>query len=205
MSQQILFSRLERSADIRIAGRNHSPFAMHKIYMTDLTIERKKLFKIHAQKAWISFSPFETLLGQIPLAIDAQNLTGGSGFGTLGGVLKDATFEKLNAKMTVFVGKGVNLEKFHLVGAQAELNVEGKILRKKKGDSDLKVRLFVAPDFLEKNAGFLVKNIFSHENDGVKRTAPYDFRFHLTGNIERPLISLESDLIEVNVKLKERA
>ena len=198
--QQVLLNQLQRTAEIQITGRNVTPFSLFSIQFQDLTISREDIFFLRAENAVVSFSPFETLLGQIPLTLRARHLSL---------VLKDAVanlalsglpLETLEAHLEIFTGKGVRIDSLDLKGEGLSLTASGKLLKKGKGDSDLAAHLQVSPDLIGSPLKALSRNLFSKTaSEPEKKAEPMNFDVHLRGDITNPEISFNSDLISFNV------
>jgi len=198
--QRVLLNQLQKTAEVQITGRNVTPFSLFSIRFQDLTISREDIFFLRAENAVVSFSPLETLLGQIPLTLRARHLSL---------ILKDAVanlalsglpLETLEAHLEIFTGKGVRIDSLDLRGEGLSLTASGKLLKKGKGDSDLAAHLQVSPDLIGSPLKALSRNLFSKTDpEPEKKAELMDFDVHLRGDITNPEISFNSDLISFNV------
>jgi len=198
--QQVLLNQLEKTAEIRIIGKNLTPFSLFSIRFRDLTISREDLFFLRAEEAVVSFFPFETLFGQIPLTLRASHLSLMLKDAVANLALSGLPLETLEAHLEIFAGKGVRIDSLELKGEDLYLTASGKLLKKGKGSSDLVAHLQVSPDLIGSPLKALSRNLFSKTvPEPDKKTAPMSFDIHLRGDITDPEISFNSDLISFNV------
>jgi len=201
--QQILLRELEQTAEISITGKNLTPFSLFSMRFRDLTVSRQGIFLLRAQDAVISFSPLETLFGQIPLELHAKDLDL---------ILEDALMNlavsglparSLDSKMEIFTGKGVQIDSLELKGKGLDLTASGKLIKKGKGDSDVTAHLSIDPSALGPALRIFSQNIFlKNQQAPGPKTEPLNFDLHLKGDLTDPAISFESDLVSINVNEK---
>ena len=203
LSQKILLLRLERGAEIEITGKNLSPFLLGAIHFKDLKISKKKSFQIRASRGRIKFSPLETLLGQAPLQIKANNLSLETNDNLINSFFSKATFDVLDAKIVVFSGKGILVQSCSIRGNGIMFEAKGKLVREGRGNSDLKATLRVSSPELLETFKSLNQNLFYKNQKSENLGKPLTFQFKLSGDLTHPLISLQSDLIRINVREKE--
>ena len=198
--QQVLLTQLERTAEIQITGKNVTPFSLFSIRFRDLTISREDLFFLRAEGAVVSFSPLETLLGQIPMTLRARRLSLVLKDPVANLVLSGLPVETLETHLEIFAGKGVRIDSLELKGEGLYLTASGKLLKKGRGDSDLTAHLQVSPDLIGSPLKALSQNLFSKTDpEPDKKSKPLNFDVHLKGDIANPEISFNSDLISFNV------
>ncbi len=198
--QQVLLNQLEKTAEIQITGKNLTPFSLFSIRFQDLIISREDLFFLRTESAVVSFSPFETLFGQIPLTLRASRLNLILKDAVANLVLSGIPLETLNARLEIFAGKGVRIDFLDLRGEGLHLTASGKLLKKGKGNSDLVAHLQVSPDLIGAPLKALSQNLFSKTTpEPDNKRAPMNFNIHLRGDLTDPEIAFNSDLISFNV------
>lgn len=203
--QKILLVRLEKGGEIKLEGENLSPFSLGYLHMRNVTISRQDLFKVTAEEARVHFSPVETLLGQIPLRIDARDLTLRSKEDLLNSAFSNTPIDVLNAKITVFSGKGIAVHQLEVKGTGLKFSAQGKLVKEGKGNSDLTASLWLDPALADGKFRILTQDLFSGDKGTAGSGKPLEFHFSLKGDMAHPVVSLQSDLIRFNVNEKEVA
>jgi hypothetical protein len=201
--QKALFLRLEKGGEISIQGKNLSPFTWGFVHLKDATISKPDLFTLTAKDARINFSPVSTLLGQIPLTIRAKTLTVSSQEKILNSAFSSALLDTLDAKITVFSGKGIAIHRLEIDGSGIKFSSKGKLVKKGKGNSDLSASLWVDPAVMGENFQMLTQDLFLKNTEKTRSNQPTEFKFRLTGDLSHPTVDFQSDLIQFGVREKE--
>jgi hypothetical protein len=198
--QKLLILRLEDAVELKITGRNETPYSLFSARFRALQLRRGDQFSLSAGRARIHFSPLEMLFGQIPLVIRAEDVTIASGSALFDEILPEAEWGTLESRMTVFCGKGVWVESFRLQGDGLTLSAQGRLLKRGKGASDLKAELALSGERLSRRAlGLLTGSIFSSGKEPAAVSRPLTFSFRLRGDITHPDLALESDWLSVRI------
>jgi len=200
--QTLFLSSLEREGKIEIQGERVHYFALTRIPFRNLKIIKDKLFWLSSEEAVLTYSPLNTLLGQIPFRLEAQNLKlqlderiGFNGF-------SEMPFDALDAKITVYPAKGLAVHSFTLKGETGRMTAQGYLVTRGAGDSNLTIHLSVLPDELGGIASLFTKNLFSESPERNGTTEPLDFELTVRGSVENPTFELVSDLIRVETREK---
>jgi hypothetical protein len=198
-----LQNRLFKSIDIKFQGDNKSPFFLGKARFAPLTLERGEDFILTAAKAQVNYDPSTVVLGRIKLRIQAEDLTLVTNHSILNFILSEESFKELDARITVFSGKGVQIHELTLEGENLSLRAQGKLLKEGVGTSDLKATLWIDAKLLEEQAQPLVQDLLTRERKMHNLNERVKFDFLVSGDLLHPLINLQSDLIKFSVKEKE--
>jgi len=199
----VLWSQLEKSAHLTISGQDRLPFLLGRGEYAPLSLEQEGRFHIEAEKATIRYDALKTLLGQIPLEIQAENITLHVDNSLLNLMLSSGSFETLDAKITVFSGKGIEVRSFNLKGSEISLEAKGRLVKKGQGSSDLKATLWINSGLLEREMKPLVQDLLTRERKKHTLDDRVKFDFLISGDLSHPLINLTSDLIRFSVREKE--
>jgi len=198
-----LQDRLFKSINIKLQGQNKTPLFLGKAQFSPLTVEREGEFVLTAEKAQVNYDPSTVVLGRIELSIQAEDLTLTTDHSILNFILSDESFKELDARITVFSGKGVQIHELALEGENISLRAQGKLLKEGVGTSDLKATLWVDGKLLERQAKPLVQDLLTRERKMHDLNGRVKFDFLISGDLSHPLINLQSDLIKFSVREKE--
>jgi hypothetical protein len=204
--QTLLLARLEEGSELKFSGRNLNPFSLFSIPYENLEITLKDHpFSLKAKRAVFFFSPFETLLGTIPLRIKASNLQVISEDPAMNLLVSGMKVDTLESRLQIFCGKGVEVRSLELKGKDLTLQAKGRVMKRGRAGSDLAISLTAGRDSFWGGMKFLTENLFSKKKESTAQEGPVNFKFHLKGDIARPEISLESDLVSLNISEQPEA